>query len=462
MSRRRYLNWASLVLSASVLCTTTTPGQESQNPPPAVPGTDTNKANTSNGNAPQDPRSADGDAKPVAYGPAGQDIHAIGSSTPLPSYDTLLRWGPVYVRSMEVFQSYDRLIGVTGAAQGIFDQNSFNATVLRTDIVYDHPTKVGRLVIEYAPRLTVVNGHVGADFVNQTLGLNFVQSLSPRWSLGLADNFSYYSVRNLYGDYFLDVNTLTGASVPASALDSGANWLNAGTQASFSYALSPTSSISIVPGFAYGRTTGLINGPQPTNGYQYSGTLLWNKRLSANFSLQADYGYRLVQSLGTRVPYENGDLGFSWQLGRYTTLGANAGVLAASFTGNTDWTVSGSAQLAEKVNRSTFSIGYYRGVALFNEIGTQGVSQVAQATYRIDLTPRFYWTASAGYEASLQKNVTDLSTRFASAEAGYRISRGVDCFASYGYRIQAGGEPLLAGRISSLIGGFRWSARPAQ
>lgn len=461
MSRRVYIMWASLMLLASALCTAVTPAQESQNPP-VVPDTNTNKTNAASGSSSQDAQSTDSDAKPAAYGPTAQDIRAIGSSTPLPTYDTLLRWGPVYVRSMEVFQSYDRIFGATGATTGIFNQDSFNATVLRTDIVYDHPTKLGRLVIEYAPRLTVVNGHVGADFVNQTLGLNFVQPLSPRWTLGLSDTFSYYSVRNLYGDYFLDVNTLTGATVPSSVLDSGGSWLNAGTQASFSYALSPTSSISIAPGFAYSRTTGLLNGPQATNGYQYSGTISWSKRLSPNFSLQADYGYRLVQSLGTRVPYENGDVGFSWQLGRYTTLGINAGMIAAGFTGNTDWAVSGSAQIAEKVGRSTFSIGYYRGVALFNEVGTQGISQVAQANYRVDLTQRLYWTASAGYESSLEKNVTDLSARFASAEVGYRISRQVDCFASYGYRIQSGGEPLLAGRISSLIGGIRWSARPVQ
>lgn len=458
MGRRAFRRMASLILLALVLYVSALSGQEPQNPPPAAPDPAATNTDTA-----QDPQSSDSAVKPVVYAPTQLQVRPMGSSVPLPSYDTLLRWGPVYVRSIELLQNYNQIGSVTGGAQGIFDQSSFNATVLRTDIVYDRPTTLGRFVVEYAPRLTVVNGHVSADFVNQTVQLNWVEPLSSRWTLGLSDSFSYYSVRNLYGDYFLDVNAINGGTVPSSFLDSAGSWLNAGTQASFYYALSPTSSFSITPGFGYSHTTGLINGPEPTDAYQYSGTLGWNKQLSPDFSIQADYGYRLVQSLGGHVPYNNGDLGFSWQLGPSTTLGLTAGVLTEGFATGSDWTVSGSAQLAEKWGRSVASIGYYRGVALFNELGSQGVSQMIQANYRVNLTARWYWNAQGGYEDSLTKSVADLSAKFASTEVGFQLSRQVSCFASYGYKTQEGGAPvLLTGNVSSVIGGIRWTARPAQ
>jgi hypothetical protein len=461
MGRRFSCNLASLILAVLALGVGPSSAQEPQNPPTAPPP-DTSASKTG---APQDEQSSDSDnaVKPPVYVPAQLEVRAMGSSVALPSYDTLLRWGPVYVRSMEVFQSYNQISDVTGGAQGIYNQNAFNGTALRTDILYDRPTKLGRVVIEYIPRLTVVNGHVSADFLNQTVGLHLVEPLSSRWTLGLSDTFSYYSVRNLYGDYFLDVSTITGGTVPSSFLESGGSWLNAGTQASFAYALSPTSSFSISPGFAYSRTTGLINGPEPTNGYQYSGTFAWNKRMSPNFSVQADYGYRLVQYLATRVPYNTADLGFSWQLGASTTLGGSAGTLSSGFAGGTQWTVSSSVQLAEKWGHSLLSIGYYRGVALFSELGSQGVSQVIQANYRVDLTPRWYWTAQGGYEDSITKSVTDLSGKYVSTEVGFQFSRQVSGFASYGHKTQGGGQQgLLAGTVNTVVGGVRWSARPAQ
>lgn len=451
---------ASLSLFALVLFVSSSSGQQSPNPPPGPP----DPAASNPAGAAQDTQSLDNAVKPAVYAPTEQEIRAIGSSVSLPRYDTLLRWGPIYVRSIELFQSYDQIGNVTSGAQGIFNQDSFNATVLKTDIVYDRPTRLGRFVVEYAPRLTVINGRTNADFLNQTLGANWVEQLSSRWTLGLSDTFTYFSVRNLYGDYFLDVNAVAGASVPSSFLESAASWLNAGTQASLSYALSPTSSLTVSPGFAYSHTTGLINGAEPTDAYQYSGTLAWTKRLSPNASISADYGYRLVQGLGGHVPYNNGDFGFSWQLGSTTTIGATAGVLTEGFATSTGWTVSGSAQLAEKWGRSTISIGYYRGVPLFKELGSQGVSQVSQATYRFNLTPRWYWSAQGGYEDSLTKSVADLSAKFASTEVGFQISSQVNCFASYGYKTQAafGAPALLSGNVNTVIGGIRWTARPAQ
>ncbi len=154
-----------------------------------------------NSGSSQDIPSSDNEVKTPVPIPPELEVRPISSSYPLPTYETLLRWGPVYVRSLELMQNYSKFSNVTSGAQNIFDQNSFNATVLSTDIVYDRLIKHSRLAVEYAPNVQFVNGQVSSNFMNQTVSLNWVEPLSPRWTLGLSDNLRYYSVRNLYGYY---------------------------------------------------------------------------------------------------------------------------------------------------------------------------------------------------------------------------------------------------------------------
>ena len=255
----------------------------------------------------------------------------------------------------------------------------------------------------------MVNGQVGGDFLNQTVQFDWIQQLSPRWTLGISNSLGYYSVRSLYGDYFLDVNAVTGTSVPTSILNGGASWLTVNTTANFAYALSPTSSLSVAPFFGYGRVTEQTNAPSanaPSANaeYQYGGQVVWTKQLSPFRSIRADYSYRVVGDLGNGVPYNSGDLGISQQFGPSTVLGATIGALSEGFLTGTQWTFSGSVQASRKVGRSTISIGYYRGLPLFSELNSQGVAQRADANFRLNMSERWYWTVDGGYEDSLSSN----------------------------------------------------------
>ncbi len=400
--------------------------------------------------------------------PPELEVRPLGSSYPLPTYETLLRWGPVYVRSLELMQNYSKFSNATSGAGSIFDQNSFNATVLSTEIVYDRLIDNSRLVVEYAPNVQVVNGQVSSNFVNQTVSLNWVRPLSPRWTLGLSDNFRYYSVRNLYGYYYLNADAfrstiVTGGIVPSSFLDGGGSWLNESTQANFAYALSPTTSISVAPVFAYNHVTGQVNGPTTTDSFLYGGTVGWNKQISQNSSINASYGYQILEQNGTGTPYQYGQVGYSRKLGPSTVISLFAGLQTEGFVSGRNWNLTGSVQASRKIGRASASISYYRGMPLFSELGSQGLSQMVFGEFRYNFSQRWYVTAQGGYEDSLTTNIINLSGKFASGEVGYQVSPQISCFASYSYKTQAGSDPnLLVGSRYYYAGGIRWHARPAR
>jgi len=180
---------------------------EGQNPPVLASGSEPGQTTS--------PQPADSSTNV----PSQAQIRPAGRSSPLLSYSSFLRWGPIYVRTMEFLQGYDQIDAAAGSNQGIFNQRSFTSTVLRTDIIYDRQFKQSRLELQYSPRLTIVNGNVGSNYANQNANMNWVRQLSPRWTLAVNPSVTYMKVRQMYGDFFLDASAITGTNVPSSFLD---------------------------------------------------------------------------------------------------------------------------------------------------------------------------------------------------------------------------------------------------
>jgi len=467
MSEGTFWRTISISIISAALCCGVARAQESSTPTqqqdPNNPVSQNSDSSAPKEGASQDSQSADNDIKtPLPVAPS-LEVHPVGSSISLPQYDTLLRWGPVYVRTLEFSQSYDQISGAPTAGQGIFNQGSFDTSILRASIVYDRVIGQNRLELEYDPRLTIVNGVVGKDYLNQSANLNYVQTLSPRWTLGLSNSVAYYSVRQLYGDYFLPVNTIAPGALPSSFLDSGGSWLNTNSQVSLAYALSPTSTLTISPNFSYSYVTGTTSGGGSGNVYQYGAQLNWTKQLTAHRSINAAYYYRAVESAGSSVPYQSIQVGITQDLGPSTVIGGSIGLLSSGFPSNQDNTVAGSVQLSRKLGRAVGSIGYYRGMPLFSELASQGVSQYVQGSYQVNLSQRWYLSVQGGYENSLTSNIINVSGKFGSAEVGYRLTPQISSYFSYTYKTQGGTDALLlSGTRKSYVAGLRWTARAAQ
>jgi hypothetical protein len=394
--------------------------------------------------------------------PSQAQIRPAGRSSPLLSYSSFLRWGPIYVRTMEFLQGYDQIDAAAGSNQGIFNQRSFTSTVLRTDIIYDRQFKQSRLELQYSPRLTIVNGNVGSNYANQNANMNWVRQLSPRWTLAVNPSVTYMKVRQMYGDFFLDANAITGTNVPSSFLDGAGSWLTTTTQVTVAYALSPTSSVSLTPFFGYSHVGGQVNAAQPFSIYQYGGIVRWDKRLSPTKGVNANYYSRIVGDLGNGTLYQSGEIGYDQQFGPSTTVGVSAGLLTGGFASR-QWNLSGSVQLSRKFGRSIGTVGYYRGFPLFAETASQGIAQRVDGTYRVDLSQKWYLQVQGGYENSLWSTAKSFSGKYVAAEAGYNLTPGWACLVTYARKIQSGTDSqLLAGTRNFYLLGLRWSARPVQ
>src|SRR5439155_7053032 len=137
--------------------------------------------------------------------------------------------------------------------------------------------------------------------------------------------------------------------------DGAGSWLNTNTEASVTYALSPTSSVSVAPFFGYGHTSGVVNGPQSSSIYQYGGKVLWDKRLSPSQGISVNYYSRVVGDLGNGVVYQSAEAGYGHQLGPSTTVGVSLGLVTAGFV-HRQWGLSGAVQLSRKFGRSTAGV----------------------------------------------------------------------------------------------------------
>ena len=386
-----------------------------------------------------------------------------GRSSPLVSYNSFLRWGPIYIRTMEFLEGYDQIDAAETVSQtGIFNQRNFTSSVFRTDIIYDRQLKQSRLEFQYSPHVNIVNGNVSSNFVNQNVNLNWIQQLSPRWTLGLSPSLTYMQVRQLYGEYFLDANTITATTTPSSFLDGPGSWLNTNMEATVTCALSPVSTVSVIPSFGYSHVGGEINATQRLFIYQYGGKIRWDKRFSATRGMNASYYSRVVGDLGNGTIYQNGEIGYNQQFGPSTLVETSVGLLTEGFA-HRNWNVSGFAQLSRKLGRSTGAVAYFRGFPLFSETASQGVAQRVEASYRLELSQRWYSQVQGGYENSLSTTALHFSGKYIAAQLGYNLTPGWSSFVSYAHKTQSGTDArLLVGTRDFYSVGIRWSARPVQ
>ena len=390
------------------------------------------------------------------------EVRPAGVSNPLLSYDSFLRWGPVYVRTIQILQGFDQIHPNGGSGQGTFNQGNFTSSVFSSDIVYDKQFRQSRLQLQYSPRLTVTNGNVSSNFVNQNANLNWIQQLSPRWTLSLTPSVLYMQVRQLYGDGFLSVDSIASTAAPSTFLDGPGSWLTTSMEGSLAYALSPTSSVSVTPFFGYSHAGGQVNGLQSSSIYQYGGKIRWDKQFSPTRGMYANYYARTVGDLGNGIIYQTGEIGYNQRFGPSTDVGVSAGLLTVGFV-ERQWDLSGSVQISRRFGRSRASVGYYRGFPLLSETTSQGLAQRVDGSYRLDLSQRWYTQVHGGYEDTLGSNSTGFSGKYIAADFGYNLTPRWSCFVNYAHKVQSGNDPrLLLGTRNSYSAGIRWSARQIQ
>src|SRR5262249_46223340 len=120
-------------------------------------------------------------------------------------------------------------------------------------------------------------------------GLDTLFQLSPRWSLGVADHFSYYASQRPYAALGLDVDYATGTIAQKNFLQSPGSILINGFDGALNYLLNPRTMVSFGPSLGYQYSTGALSSGQDVSAFYEGGKATVTHYLSASSTIGVSY-----------------------------------------------------------------------------------------------------------------------------------------------------------------------------
>ncbi len=389
--------------------------------------------------------------------PGRSDMRQLGTARRLLGDQRgLLRWGRLYIQSAEFLQ----MVGDFNDPKGQKTRNVL-ASTFRTNLVYDKPLRRGRLSFQYQPHLFIIDGRVLRDFANQSAAFDWSQELSPRWSMGITDLFTFYSGRNRFGGFFLSSDVFTGETLQNPFLDLATNLISNRSLLSFRYQMSRRTWLSLGPSFSFSEAFGperlstrnQIVGMGVTLNHSLTATKVIQLAYSAELSrFSRNFDNRFYQSFG---------VGYSQLVGR--SLWVHVGLGASTATthgipGRRDWTPTASAGLVKSFRSSALTATYQRSYNLGGYLTNRYVDRF-DLGYNRQLTRK--WQAALGF-GFLHEDATvaNVSGRYATAQVSYPLLRNVRWFASASHKWQRGDEfHVTTGNRNVFVTGIRWEAR---
>jgi hypothetical protein len=382
-------------------------------------------------------------------------IRQIGSAGFLTQSASPLRWGPFYVAYAQFAEIFDQ--GSAFNTQSNF-QNA--ASQLSADIVLDKEFRHARIAVQYVPRMTILNGQVFGDFLNQDTGADIVFTLKPRLTLDLADHFIYYRSKNSFADIFLSGDPVTGATLQKDFIEAPASWLSNSVNATFNYALSARTRISIAPNYTYATTSGQSTGTTFPSVNEYGVNANLTHDLTARSGVTASYTEQTDELPGTsyRTIYQSLQGGYSHSFNGGWTVSGSGGFITANFQAGRNWSGSGSGSLVKSFRRSRATLAYYRGHTFSGYISRQ-FSDRADASYQLYLGRRWTMGGGVGY---LRDVVTanGIWAKYGEANLSFGLTSTVSVFGTYVYKWQRGDNvEVFSGNTSYVRFGVQWTAR---
>ena len=166
-------------------------------------------------------------------------------------------WGPLSLGSSDVRAAVD-VIRPTNVAEGPAETDILS--LIETSINFDKQIGANnRLTFQYLPRIAVTNGQVAYDYLNQNVAIDSYFLLSPRWTLGLSDQFVLTSNQGLTGGAFADASAVTSTTLQNVFLNANDTYLTNVAAAALSYSASPRTIVIITPSLVYQHTSGFTD-----------------------------------------------------------------------------------------------------------------------------------------------------------------------------------------------------------
>jgi hypothetical protein len=438
----------------------------SQQPPDTGPTQDPGSANppTPTQTSGTEPSATPSEPNPAAT-TQGLFARALNSASPLGGENGPLQWGWLSVRSASFLQFFNNVTLDNPGTQPT--SQDLSASQLSTLIVLNHAfgdSRRTQLTVQYAPSLFISEGHVYANALNQTAGVDTTVQLNPRWSLQISDRFSYYGNQRYFSGLSLGVDYTQGTVAQNNFLNGPGRVIYDTVGTSFAYLWSPRTTVSFAPTFGYQNSTGALNSGQNLTAFYGGGQATVSHALSATQTVGITYvgQYGSYTNTSTTAgPQSNSllqDLLISYgkQVGASWRLSLGLG-LVDSTGGNDQIGLAASAGITKSFRRMDFALNYYRGHQ-FNGYITSASSDRIDLVNTIRWNRRFTTSTSAAYFRTSGSLTPGPSGVYATEQLNFGLTRALSFTGSIAYTKQTGdGVYVQNGHTRLATIGIAWS-----
>lgn len=467
--RLRYLStgfaallWVLLPISSSVRAQEPTP----QPPPPqqtqqqqqqpqqsSTPGSDQSQSGgDQSAGTSGDSTSLEHPVTITTTAPPIRQVDAAGNLMPSLSP---LRWGPFYVGYAQFAEILDQ--GNSFTNQGDFDAV---ASQLSAEIVFDKAVRNARIAVQYVPRMTILNGQVLGDFVNQDTAADMTFALTPRLSLSIGDRFTYYRSKNSFADIFLSADPISGATFQNDFIEAPASWLSNAVNAAFGYQLSARTRFTVTPSYTYATTSGEAAAATFPSVNEFGVAALVTHDLTARSNVSINYVEQtdILSGSSYKTIYQSLEGGYSHSFNGGWSFSGSFGFITANFQGGRNWSESGSGSAVKAFRRSRAAVTYYRGHTYSGYI-SQGFSDRIDASYQLYIGRRWTMGGGVGY---LRDVITanGIWGKYGEGNVSFGLTPTLSLFGSYVYKWQRGDNiTVFSGNTNYLRCGIQWTPR---
>lgn len=390
---------------------------------------------------------------PVTITTTAPPIHQLDAAGNLLPSLSPLRWGPFYVGYAQFAEILDQ--GNTFTNQGNFQAV---ASQLSADIVFDKAIRNARIAFQYIPRMTILNGQVLGDYLNQDTSADMAFALTPRLSFVLGDHFTYYRSKNSFSDIFLSADPINGATYQNDFIEAPASWLSNSVSADFAYQLSARTRIAVTPDYTYASTSGEAASMTFPSVNEFGVTANVTHDLTPRSSVNVNYVEQTDLLAGTsyKTIYQSLEGGYSHSFNGGWGVSGNFGFITANLGSGRNWSESGSGSIMKSFRRSRVAASYYRGHSFSGYI-SQGFSDRIDASYQLYVGRRWTMGGGVGYLRDIY-TANGVWGKYGEANLSFGMTRTLSLFGSYVYKWQRGDDvTVFSGTTNYLRCGIQWT-----
>ena len=386
-------------------------------------------------------------------------VHSVDGASPLDIANSLWNNSVFALSSVSLTQSY-YLDG--SPAQG---SSGHLMTIMSSAFAMDRYIGRTRFALQYKPQVSIVDGEVMSDLLNQTATLNFAQQLAPRLSMSLSDSFSYLGNRQFNGNP-MSMDPRSGSIFQQNYLRGTGRVLSDSVSAGFSYQTSARATVSVTPFYTYANTTGNAGTTSNVDASYIGATTNLSYALSPRRNIGGYYSHQssIISSSTGANQFESFGLNYSEQTGTYVISAqgggsyVHGGSTAALEASANSWTGTGSLQVSKMMKDSSIALMASRSEA-FAGVISASMNDRVDLTYSRHLGRKTSFSAGGGFFRTLQSSVSSGRDhgKYVSGQVQYDIAPGIQSFFAINHVIQSGdGTQVTSGGWTYFSLGITW------